>query len=99
MVTGGLTDGEARVQNFYEWRRDRLMKLAGGAFKLAGLMLTPLLAAILDSKMKIDASAAHLYERGIVLTAAAGVLLLARAYANEQEYVLAMRIVAMVRRR
>jgi hypothetical protein len=62
------------VEKYYEWQQARFMAMSKGFFSLAGLIVTPLLAAILSHVDTVDRLTGVRF--GVAAAAAAGVGLL-----------------------
>jgi hypothetical protein len=61
------------LEKVYEWRQAHAKGLGDGCFRLSGLILTPLLAAVFDSSAEIETWALLAYLGGALLAARAGV--------------------------
>ena len=60
------------LEKHYEFEQARMMTLSKGSFSLAGLILTPLLAAIVRGDQALTARTAALFVGGIVFAYVAG---------------------------
>jgi hypothetical protein len=65
--------GKSDLERFYDWRQTQAAGLGTGSFKLAGLILSPLLAAVFDSAARIEEWAVYGYSFGALLAAVAGI--------------------------
>jgi len=65
--------GKDDLERVYDWHQAQATGLGSGSFKLAGLILSPLLAAVFDSAARIETWAVYGYSLGALLAAAAGI--------------------------
>jgi MFS family permease len=75
------------LQKLYDWRQSQALSLASACFTLAGLVLSPLLAAVFDKASLIQPWQLALYVSGAVLAAVSGVWWHHRARRQQSEFV------------
>jgi hypothetical protein len=63
------------VERYYEWQQARFLALSKGFFSLAGLILSPLLAAILSNSDRVDTATGLRFCVSAGAAAAIGLLL------------------------
>jgi hypothetical protein len=71
VATEPRTTSQDSLKTVYEWRHSQATTLATGCFSLAGLILSPLLAAVFD-KGGVETWQACLFVTGAVLSAGCG---------------------------
>jgi len=75
------------LQKLYDWRQSQALSLASACFTLAGLVLSPLLAAVFDNGSPIQPWQLTLYVSGAALAAISGVWWHRRARRQQKEFV------------
>ena len=75
------------LELYYGWEQERFMTLSKGAFSLAGIILTPLLAAILSSTDDVDALTGAAFVIGMVAACLSGAVMHWLAADVEEEFI------------
>jgi hypothetical protein len=75
------------LELYYGWEQERFMTLSKGAFSLAGLILSPLLAAILSNTGKVDLITAIQFGVGMLAACLSGAVMHGLAAEVEDEFI------------
>jgi MFS family permease len=76
----------ADLEKVYDWRQTQATSLASACFTLTGLILSPLLAAVFESKAELGSWSLYAYLLGALLAAVAGLLWHREARRLQKEY-------------
>lgn len=82
----GLQDPERALRDSFTWSRERALRFVDGAFKTAALILTPLLAAIVDGMKDVGSATAGIYLVSAAAFAVLGIVWQARAAHLERSH-------------
>jgi hypothetical protein len=74
-----LQDPERALKDSFTWSRERALRFVDGAFKTAALILTPLLAAIVDRMKDVGSATAGIYLVSAAAFSMLGIVWQARA--------------------
>jgi len=91
-------NAEDRLEGIYTRACDRAATFAWGSFKVAGLILAPLLAAVFDSNSRIDTWAVILYLGGAAVATIGGLNRILRIPQLEKERFAALRLYDQIQR-
>lgn len=78
--------GRDDLEKIYEWRQAQASNMGGACFTLAGLILSPLLAAVFDANASVETWSVAAYALGAVLAIMAGVAWHREAHRLQLEY-------------
>jgi len=82
----GLQDPERELKDSFTWSRERALRFADGAFKTAALILTPLLAAIVDEMKDVGSTTVGVYLASAAAFSVLGIVWQARAAHLERSH-------------
>lgn len=97
LARSDLSDPQAALKDRYTWKRERGLRFGDGAFKVSALILTPLLAAVLDGRSQVSTCTAVVFLVCAAVFSILGAVWMARAGQIERVYQRQAIAIALVR--